>query len=89
MAFTETFAPFFADFGVNATIGALTVPGIFDAMPAEQFGILGNAPSFTYELALAPSVARGSSLTIGGTAYTVQEIRKDGTGLAVLDLEKA
>jgi hypothetical protein len=89
MAFTETFAPFFADFGVNATIGALTVPGIFDAIPAEQFGVLGVSPSFTYEFALAPSVARGSSLTIGGTSYTVQEIRKDGTGLAMLDLEKA
>lgn len=89
MALVEHFAGFFADFGTTATIGALSVTGIFDAMPAEQFGVLGNAPTFTYELALAPSVARGTALTIAGTSYTVQEIRKDGTGLATLDLEKA
>lgn len=89
MSFTESMPAFFVDFGVTATIGPLTVPGIFDTLPAEQFGVLGMAPSFTYELALAPSAARGTALTIDGVAYTVQEIRKDGTGLATLDLEKA
>ena len=89
MSFAEHLPGFFVDFGTVATIGTASVMGIFDAMPAEQFGVLGVSPSFTYALADAPNVMRGTTLAIEGAAYTVQEIRKDGTGLAMLDLEKA
>lgn len=87
MAFVESFAPFFADFGVNATLNGAPVRGVFDAAPAEAFGLVsGCRPVFL--LPTASAAAQGQTLVIDATAYTVAEVAADGTGMDRLTLEK-
>lgn len=87
MAFVESFAPFFADFGVNATLNGAPVRGVFDAAPAEAFGLVsGFRPVFI--LPTASAAAQGQTLVIEATAYTVAEVAADGTGMDRLTLEK-
>ena len=89
MAIAESFPAFFVDFGTTATIGAASVTGIFDATPAEMFGIVGSNPTFTCASADVTAVAGGTAITINAVAYTVTDIRADGTGVTVLSLDKA
>lgn len=56
--------------------------GIFDAPSAEAFGLVsGRARSFTGKTTDLSAVTVGSTLTIGGTAYTVAGLEPDGTGM--------
>lgn len=89
MAFVEDRTPFFADFGIDATVGAGTVRGIFDNAFLAQMGVLGSDPQFLCETADVTSLARGSPLTISGTGYKVVRKEADGTGMSVLTLELA
>lgn len=89
MALTEHLPGFFADFGTVATIGAASVTGIFDQPAAEAFGMLGSDPTFTCATSDVSGVAAGQALTIAGTGYTVTAVKPDGTGIAVLHLDKA
>ncbi len=85
---TESLSLFFADFGVNATIGAATVRGIFDAAFAESLGFVGGAsPQLLCASADVSSVVEGTAITISGLGYTVAEIHPDGTGVTVIKLE--
>lgn len=80
----------FADFGVNATIGAATVRGIFDAAFAEMLGFVGgSSPQLLCASTDVTSVAEGTAVAIAAVNYTVAEIRPDGTGITVLKLETA
>ena len=89
MAFVESLPAFFVDFGVTATIGAASVRGIFDATPAEMFGIVGSNPTFTCASADVSAVVAGNTVTINAVAYTVTDIRADGTGVTALSLDKS
>lgn len=85
---TENLALYFADFGVNVTIGAATVRGIFDAAFAETLGFVGGtSPQLLCASADVSSVAEGTAITIAAVNYTVAEIHPDGTGVTVLKLE--
>lgn len=87
---TEALAPFFADFGVNATIGAAAVRGIFDATFAESLGFVGGtSPQLLCASSDVASVAEGDAVTIAAIGYTIAEIHPDGTGITVLKLETA
>jgi len=89
--FTEDPAFFLADFGVSVTAGAVSGVGILD-MPGEV--IMDNMVISTdYTLRVLASefggLGYGSSITVGGVAYTVRESRllDDGVFLA-LSLQK-
>jgi len=89
MAFVEDRTPFFADFGIDATVGAGTVRGIFDNAYQDAFSLVpGTAPVFMCASADVSSVDVGDSITINATAYSVTEVRPDGTGMTVLVLQR-
>lgn len=90
MSFTEDLTPYFADWGVSATIGAATVTGIFDSVYQQALGLVaGSSPQLVIRSADAGSVANGSAVTVAGTSYTVTAIEPDGTGLTILRLQEA
>lgn len=80
------------DFGVVATINGTEVNGIFDNEYIDVLDVAGTSPAFTCATAdlaaITPAVARGTSVTISGTAYTIQNIKPDGTGMTVLVLSE-
>lgn len=86
---TETLADFVVDFGIDVTRnGSATVSGIFDKAYAEAFGMIaGNDPVF--RCLSSVGMARGDTLVISGTTYTVTEIQPDGTGIDLCKLEAA
>ncbi|MBZ0106142.1 MAG: hypothetical protein K8H84_10980 [Sulfuricella denitrificans] len=87
---TENLTPFFADFGVNATIGGGTVRGIHDAVFAETFGFTaGFKPVFICPASAVPNIAEGDAVIIAATTYKVAGVEPDGTGMTLLRLEAA
>jgi hypothetical protein len=89
MAFTEDLAPFFADFGIAATVGGVACMGIFDAAYADALGMNGTRPALQVATAAVPSVAEGAAVTIGAASYTVESVQPDGTGMTLLILHEA
>ena len=89
MAFVESFAGYFADYGVDATLNGTPVRGIFDDAYGDAFGgmVAGSGPMFRLPSSIA--VSRGNSLVLGAKSYTVVGIEPDGTGLTVLRLDQA
>jgi len=78
MPFSETLAPFFADFGVAGTLAGAPVRGIFDAASiVEGFdGAVTQAPSYQLATPAAP-VAVGAVLVIPAGTYTVRQALAD------------
>jgi len=90
MAFTETFAPFMADFAVDATVAGVGVLGIFDDAYQDVLGLVaGTTPVFLLPTASVGSATLGSSVVIGAASYTIARIEPDGTGLTRLVLQEA
>ena len=87
--FQENTRAYFGDFGTEATLGSLTVRGLFVAPYGESFGGLVAGSSPVFQIDSSVTVAEGDTLTIAGTAYSVVEIHRDGTAVSVLTLEKA
>lgn len=88
MAFVEDPAPFLPDFGVAATVGGVSLTGIFDNNYADPFGMVASSsPALLIVSSAAPSVAVGNTVVVGGVSYSVAEIQPDGTGLARLMLK--
>lgn len=81
---------FFSDFSVAATLpSSAVVRGIFDNGASMALNIMGTDPTFIGQTSDLSALAYGSSMTIGGTAYTVREAKPDGTGITTLTLERA
>ena len=89
MALVENFAAFMPDFGVDVTIGAETVRGIFDNGYAESFGVAGSDPHVLVSAAEVATAALGDPVTIGAANYAIVGIEPDGTGMTRLKLETA
>lgn len=74
-----------------ATLDGVSISGIFDN--GTQSGLsnmmLGTNPTFTCASASASSSSRGKTLVVDTVSYTVREVKRDGTGMSVLELEKA
>lgn len=89
----EDFAPFFADFAVQAVVGGVSVRGIFDnayALGAVGLaGVSATQPTLTVPTAALPGEPVGQAATIGAADYTVVAHEPDGTGLSRLLLEEA
>jgi CTP:molybdopterin cytidylyltransferase MocA len=97
MAFAEDLAAFFStdEFAVSATVGAASVPVIFDkayidAMPGYSGGISGSQPRCLMKASdvQAHAVARDTAIVIAGVTYYVQDLQPDGTGLTTLVLSE-
>lgn len=91
--FTEDFTPYFADFGVDATLNGVAVRGLLDAPYAVgsvgSVGMAGTEPAFTLPTASVPAGVVGMALVAGGKTYTVAAHEPDGTGVSRLVLEDA
>lgn len=88
MALTENLTSFFADFGVAATVGGVSVTGIFDKAYIEALGYV-NANNPVLLVLSSVSASEGTAVTVNATSYTVASIEPDGTGLTLLQLEAA
>lgn len=75
----------------NATLtwGAYSAGGVFDAAYQDTLGLGNAAPQFRALSSALPGIAAGQAVSVGVTAYTVREVRPDGTGLLTLILEAA
>lgn len=82
---------FLADFGVDAVVGGVTVPVIFDN--GYQTGLAGamesSGPTATGATADLAASVEGTSLVINSVTYKVVDNQPDGTGMTTLVLERA
>ena len=72
-----------------ATVGAFTLYGVFENQYQEALDISGTVPVYTCrssDVTLA-SIARGTTIVINSTSYTVRVLQPDGSGLTALVLE--
>lgn len=92
-------AAFFADFGtvVSWVVGAapaVTVTAIFDnGVVPQDFGLGGGALNRRATLTLRQEDLPGDGdesdvLTIAGVGYHPKDLKRDGTGMVVLTLER-
>lgn len=90
--FTESLAPFFADFSAAVTIGGSSASAIFDAGYARGdvglVGMAGSAPTLMLPTADVASDVIGQTAVVGLVNYTVVEHQPDGTGVSTLVLER-
>lgn len=95
MPFTENLAVFFStdEFAQTATVGAASMPVIFDAAGAQGLGGLvesvgPQAMAKSADVA-ANAIAHGTAITVGGVGYVVTGIEPDGLGVTTLRLRRA
>ena len=94
MSFVEDLTPFFADFGVDATVGGVVVRAIYDepgiVSPLGGRGSASTQPQITVPSAGLPASLHGAAATVPGKgSFTVAAAEPDGTGVTVLLLERA
>lgn len=89
MAITEHFDGYFTDFGVDATVGGVSVRGIFDDAYADPLGIGGSSPVLLLAATAAPLAAQGDAVVVGSASYTIGAVEPDGTGMTRLRLVEA
>lgn len=72
----------------TATVGGVSVEGIFDLPTDDAFGLMPDSqPVFLCVATAISSIVVGAIAVINSTAYTVAGINPDGTGMAVLRLK--
>lgn len=91
--FQEDLTVFFADFGINAVVGGVTVRAIYDepglASPLGVAGAMSNTPQITLPTASVPAPPYHVAVTVPGQgSFRVIEHIPDGTGISVLLLER-
>jgi hypothetical protein len=91
--FVENTAAFFTDFGQTATVGGVSVSGIFDKGYAlgsvGAMGMASSQPTLTLATASVPASPVGTAVVVGGGNYLVGAHEPDGTGMSRLLLEAA
>lgn len=82
MALNENLDAFLSDFGVPVTNGVTATTGILD-MPSEVIAggmVITTDYALTIKSGVYPVLKYGDSLTVGGAAYTVREVRAQDDG---------
>lgn len=77
MPLNENLDGFLADFGVTVSDGVTTTTGVLD-MPSEVIAggmIITTDYTLTIKAGVYPNLKYQDSLTVGGAAYTVREVR--------------
>ena len=81
-----------AALGDTATIEGVSVTGIFDKEYLELLETAGSVPVFICSAqdlaAITPTVARGTTVTINATAYTIKNFEPENTGITKLVLSE-
>ena len=89
--FTEDLSAFFDtdDFAIAATVGATTVPVIFDAAYLRALDIVSTVNPVALAQASDTAAAVGATIVINGTSYTIRNREPQDDGAVVLlQLEK-
>jgi hypothetical protein len=90
--FVEDLAPFFVEFGSDATLNSVAVRAIFDngysLGSASGIGFASTQPRLTLPTASVPANPVGMVVVVASVNYLVAEHEPDGTGLSVLLLER-
>jgi len=92
MAFSENPADFINDDTpgyVLATVGGVSVGGIFDDNYTDALGFAASFPALTCATADVATVAQGGTVVVPSGSYTVAAIKPDGTGITLLQLAEA
>lgn len=80
---------FLADFAETALFGGAEIRGIFDNGYAAALDVAGTLPTFTCASADAAALTPGAStLVIRSASWLVTGVEDDGTGMAVLRLQR-
>lgn len=82
MALSESLDVFLADFGVAVTNGVTATTGLLD-MPSEVIAgnmVITTDYTLTIKASVYPNLKYEDSLTVGGAAYTVREVRLQDDG---------
>lgn len=78
---------FVSDFGVDMTVGGVTVRGLFEADYREAFGVSGvNAAVLVSASVVAD---QDTAVVVNSTAYVVRAIEPDSAGFKRLLLEES
>lgn len=90
MAFTEDLGAFFSDFAEAVTIGGTPGVAIFDDgfRSVLDDGIATTGPALTIQQSDFPPSLVGAAVVVRQTSYSVVGVEPDGTGVAVLRLER-
>lgn len=92
MAFSEQLTDFFnnSEFSKTASWNSFSRQVIFDNAYAEAFEVAGSNPFITVMEADFTGAAAGQAVVIDAVNYTIASPPKpDGTGILVIELEKA
>lgn len=81
------------DFGISVTLpDTSTITAIFDNQPIQldngQSVISTSQPMIISRTSDVSSLIAGSTITVEGTTYYVEDIRHDGTGMTEVHLRK-
>jgi len=78
---------------VVAVIESVNVSGVFDNDYIDALDVSGTVPMFTCAAtdlyAIVPAVGRGTTAVINSVSYIIENIKNDGTGVAILILSEA
>jgi len=77
MPFTETMAPFFADFGEDATLAGVAVRGMVNVESFDELDTVAQRTDFLLQPTTAVAAAAGQSLVLRGATYTVRQVLKE------------
>lgn len=87
--FVEDLTPFFAEFGVDATLDGQPVRVIFDTPYAEAMGGMSTRQTqVTAPSASVDTATKASVLIVAGTSFRVISPQPDGTGITTLVLQR-
>ena len=79
---------FLSDFGVAATVGGVSVRGIFDDNAPDAFGIVATSqPVLTCFSADVSAAVVGDSVVVPAGTFSIADIQPDGTGITRLGLK--
>lgn len=71
----DDLAPYFADFGVAATLAGVAVTGILDVETSDDgFGVITQTTSFLLKPGAAVTPAQGQALVCNAITYTVRQV---------------
>jgi hypothetical protein len=90
MAFNEDLGVFFTDFAETVTIAGVTGSAIFDDGYASALdgAVASSGPQLVVRQSAFPGAAVGAAVFARGINYAVAAVEPDGTGIAVLRLER-
>lgn len=77
MAFAETFAPFFADFGEAATLAGVAVRGMVNVETFDELDTITQRTDFLLQPTTAVAPAAGQAMVLRGVTYTVRQVLRE------------